>query len=133
MLPHHFRVFFVSPAPAVFAMAAIGQTVAVVMGAAVGVVAGAGGVAGTGNGGAAVVAAGRAVVKAGTGNGTKAGTVNGNWSSDVPDPVAPRKRGRPDLRPDVCRQCVRLAAGKPGGTAHAPFCTRVKYARTDRP
>ena len=115
--------------------------------AAVGVVAGAGGVAGKGK---AVAAVG---VVAGTGNGTKAGTGNGkvrkaalkgavgalavnskrSWPSDVPIPEATRKRGRPDLRPDVCKQCERQAAGKPGGTPHASFCTKVKFARVDRP
>ena len=113
--------------------------------AAMGVVAGAGGVAGKRK---AVTAVG---VVAGTGNGTKAGTVNGkvrkavlkgavgaavanskrSWPSDVPVPEATRKRGRPDLRPDVCKQCERQAAGKPGGTPHASFCTKVKYARVD--
>ena len=112
---------------------------------------GAGGVAGTGKGVAAVgVAAGgggvagratangngkKAVTKAALRGAAGASVANSkrSWPSDVPVPEATRKRGRPDLRPDVCKQFERQAAGKPGGVPHALFCTKVKYARIDRP
>ena len=99
--------------------------------AAVGVAAGGGGVAGraTANGNGK-----KAVTKAALRGAAGASVANSkrSWPSDVPVPEATRKRGRPDLRPDVCKQCERQAAGKAGGVPHASFCTKVKYARVDR-
>ena len=112
--------------------ARVAVAVVAVPAAVVAVAAGGGGVAGRttkeGNGTkAGKKAALRGAVGASVANSKR------SWPSDVPVPEAIRKRGRPDLRPDVCKQCERQAAGKPGGVPHASFCTKVKYARIDRP
>ena len=41
--------------------------------------------------------------------------------------VAIRYRGRPLHSPGECQQCLRLAAGKPGGHAHT--CGKVPWSR----